>query len=138
MQFFDAQKKLVRLWFIWVMLLISLIGYHLLFGVFRYDSSGPIMIFVGLFITPVFTLILGNNFLNDNVFQKEIKSVFIFRLAYFTSIFYLLSFTVAIFAFIKSTSEQFNILMPNAKLLFAFLEIVNGGLLFYFFSNNKK
>lgn len=138
MKFFDAQKKLVKLWFVWVMLIIALVTYHLLFGVFRYDSAQPVMVFVGLYIAPVFSLILGSNFLDKEKYEEEIKDIFIYKLAYYTSVFYLLIFSLTMLALIKSTTAEFNNLMKNAKLLFAFLEIINGGVLIYFFSKNKK
>lgn len=143
MTFFEAQKKLVQLWFIWCMILLAFVGFHTLIstGVFNPpEVAAKIWEWIGKYLASIFVLIIGSSFFNREANGPTLKDPIYYKLSLFTSIFYLSIITAMIFTILFScdTNESFLNTLENTSLILLFLLPIVTGLLGYFFYKSKK
>ena len=140
MKFFEAQKKLVKIWFVWISLLMIFVTYHVLKGKYVHVAN-EIMEFVKFYITPIFSLIILSNFFSRDLFDEIIKDQIYYTLALYGSVLYLFTLTF-LFCYVLFKPDTnyalFMIAYKNGCLLFKFYEPIMVGVLGYFFYKNKK
>ncbi|MFN8274780.1 MAG: hypothetical protein U0X58_07865 [Flavobacteriaceae bacterium] len=143
MTFFQAQKKLIKLWFVWCLLIIAYIAFQTMMttGVFSPPEVAPkIWEWMGKYLGAIFTLIIGSSFFNKEEKSPILKDIIYFRLSWFTSIFYLASITIIILVIVMACDnyESFVDALDRTSLVLNFLLPVATGLLGYFFYKSKS
>lgn len=144
MNFFKAQKTLISVWFIWGLLLILYIGYHIIFGNYKDIESSKLIAWVATYLASIYTLMVVSSFFNKNLFDETLKSNIYFYLAMTASVLYLLLITVALMNTpnINECGDDcyeiyIHSLQELGQLLNFILPILTA-LLGYFFYKNKK
>ncbi|MTH17130.1 hypothetical protein [Flavobacterium sp. LC2016-01] len=141
MTFFIAQKQLIKLWFIWTMLLLIFVGYHLLFGIFK-PIPKEVMTWFAKYLASIFALIMSSTFFSQKLFEEQLKDKIYFYLAIGTSILYLTFITVVLVILPRTeeinSKEDYIAQLKNMGLVFNFLLPILTGVLGYFFYKSKK
>lgn len=141
MTFFIAQKQLIKLWFIWTMVLVLFVGYHVLFGIFK-PIPKEVITWFAKYLASIFALIMGSTFFNQRLFKEELNDKIYFYLAIGTSILYLTFITVVLVILPRSeqvnSKEEYLIQLKNIGLIFNFLLPILTGVLGYFFYKSKN
>ncbi|TDP00823.1 hypothetical protein [Flavobacterium sp. 245] len=141
MTFFIAQKQLVKLWFIWTMLLLIFVGYHLLFGIFK-PIPKEVMTWFAKYLASIFALIMGSTFFSQKLFEEQLRDKIYFYLAIGTSVLYLVFITVVLVILPRTeeinSKEDYIAQLKNMGLVFNFLLPILTGVLGYFFYKSKK
>ena len=141
MTFFIAQKQLIKLWFIWTMLLVIFVGYHILFGIFE-PIPKEVMTWFAKYLASIFALLLGSTFFSEKLFAEELNDKIYFYLAIGTSVLYLAFITVVLVVLPRTeeinSKEAYIQQLANMSLVFNFLLPILTGVLGYFFYKSKK
>jgi uncharacterized membrane protein len=142
MTFFEAQKKLIRLWFIWTLLLLAYVGFQTMIstGVFHPNTVAQKMWeWIGKYLASLFVLIMGSSFFSKMSDNPVLKDPIYFKLSWYTSLFYLTTITIMIFLIVFSCEDftSFIQTLANTSLMLNFLLPIVTGLLGYFFYKNK-
>jgi hypothetical protein len=142
MNFFQAQKKIAYLWFIWGFLLISYIGIGIIYN--NYDDVLKELIdWLLKYLASILTLITGSNFFKKDIFDELLRDKIYFRLAYIGSILYLIYITEIIVVEPMRKGDMDNkdyiqILDQSGFFLKFFLTILITLLSFFFYDNRKS
>jgi predicted MFS family arabinose efflux permease len=141
MTFFIAQKQLIKLWFIWTMVLLIFVGYHLLFGIFK-PIPKEVMTWFAKYLASIFALIIGSTFFSQKLFEEQLNDKIYFYLAIGTSVLYLVFITVVLVILPRTeginSKEDYISQLKNMGLVFNFLLPILTGVLGYFFYKSKK
>lgn len=141
MTFFIAQKQLIKLWFIWTMLLLIFVCYHLLFGIFQ-PVPKEVMIWFAKYLASIFALIISSTFFSQKLFSEQLNDKIYFYLAIGTSVLYLAFITVVLVILPRTddmnTKAAYINQLNNMGLVFNFLLPILTGVLGYFFYKSKK
>ena len=141
MTFFIAQKRLIKLWFIWTMFLVIFVSYHIQFGIF-FTIPKEVMVWFAKYLASIFALILGSTFFSQKLFVEELNDKIYFYLAIGTSIIYLAFITVVLVVIPRNkqfdSKELYIAQLDNMSLVLNFLLPILTGVLGYFFYKSKK
>ncbi|MDQ6472130.1 hypothetical protein RB619_15875 [Flavobacterium sp. LHD-80] len=141
MTFFLAQKQLIKLWFIWTMILLIFVGYHLLFGIFK-PIPKEVMTWFAKYLASIFALIMSSTFFSQKLFEEELKDKIYFYLAIGTSVLYLAFISVVLIILPRTeeinSKDDYIAQLKNMGLIFNFLLPILTGVLGYFFYKSKK
>lgn len=143
MNFFQAQKKLVRLWFFWGMILFAYVAYQTVMsgGVFSPPEVARSMWeWIGKYLASLFALIVGSSFFNRAADSPTLKDPIYFRLSFLVSVLYLSVVTVLIFVIIFCCDDHDGFLqaLERTGFVLQFLLPLVTALLGYFFYKSKK
>lgn len=143
MTFFQAQKKLIKLWFIWCLLLLAYVAFQTIMttGVFSPPEVAPkIWEWMAKYLGAIFTLIIGSSFFNKEEQSPVLKDIIYFRLSLFTSIFYLSLITILILVIVMACDnyDSFVDALYRTSLVLNFMLPIATGLLGYFFYKSKS
>ena len=141
MTFFQAQKKLIRLWFLWCMILLAYVAFQTIIPTGSFANvAAEVWEWIGKYLASIFALIIGSSFFNKEENSPVLKDPIYFRLSFFTSIIYLAAITTMIFVIILSCDNHdcfLESLDRTSHVLNFMLPIVTG-LLGYFFYKSKS
>ena len=141
--FFRYQRKLVLLWFIWGSIIFIFTFQKSFFGYFKH-STEPIWTFIGVYLGGIYSLITGSSFFKHKLSNYLLKDIIYFRLAYISSIIYLLGVSIVIFIvplYILQNGgnlEDFRNALAKTNTIFKVLLPIQIGLLAYFFFKKEK
>ena len=143
MTFFQAQKKLIRLWCLWCLLLLAYVAFQTIVstGVFSPpEVASKIWEWMGKYLASIFALIIGSSFFNKEENSPTLKDPIYFRLSFYTSIIYLAVITTMIFVIILSCddNESFLQALDRTSHVLNFMLPIVTGLLGYFFYKSKS
>lgn len=140
MTFFSAQKQLITIWFIWTMLLVIFIGYHLLFGILI-PVDNEVMTWFAKYLVSIFSLIIASTFFSREIFEEELASKIYYYLALGTSVLYLIFITVVLVVVPRTehlTKQKYIDKLDSSGLILNFLLPILTGVLGYFFYQNRS
>lgn len=146
MDFFSAQKKLIKLWFIWSVILLLYTAGHTLFGIYE-PVAQEVWQWLGIYLAPLFALITGSTFFKKSFFEEVLRDKIYYNLAFYGSIFYLILITVILvflprYVSIQYTGDSNRQLyldsLDKAGFILKFILPILFVLLGYFFYKSKK
>jgi hypothetical protein len=142
MNFFQAQKRIIYLWFFWGCLLMIYIAIGIRYGHYD-DVLKELMIWLTKYLAVIFTLITGSNFFSKSYFEEKLKDIIYFRMAFVASFLYLLYISEILIIEprlfgLDMSAERFIAKLDDSGQLLNFLLPVVTALLSYFFYKNKK
>lgn len=144
MDFFKAQKTLITLWFIWGLLLMLYIGYHIIFGNYKDVDSSKLITWIATYLASIFSLIMGSSFFSKDLFNEKLKDNLYFYLAVGASVLYLLFISITLVNVPNNSEcgekcfEIYLLSLDKIGKLLNFILPVLTALLGYFFYKNKK
>ncbi len=143
MTFFQAQKKLIRLWFLWCMLLLAYVAFQTIMssGVFSPpEVASKMWEWIAKYLASIFALIIGSSFFNKEENSPTLKDPIYFRLSFYTSMVYLAAITTMIFVILFSCDDHESFLqaLDRTSMVLNFMLPVVTGLLGYFFYKSKS
>jgi type IV secretory pathway TrbL component len=139
MKFFQAQKRIISLWFIWGLLLLIYVTFHVLFSLFKPIAS-EVITWVAKYLASIFALMTGSTFFGRDYFEEELKDIIYFRLAFWISVVYLLLVTVILVIVPKTSCGKacFLTALDNSGSILNIVAPILIAVLGYFFYQNKK
>ncbi|WP_417888081.1 hypothetical protein [Zunongwangia sp.] len=141
--FFRYQRKLVLLWLIWGSIIFIFTFQKSFFGYFK-QCTGPIWTFIGVYVGGIYSLITCSSFFKHKLSNYLLEDIIYFRLAYISSIIYLLGVSIVIFIiplYILQDGgnlKDFRNALVKADTIFKVLLPIQIGLLTYFFFKKEK
>jgi Mn2+/Fe2+ NRAMP family transporter len=143
MTFFQAQKKLIRLWFIWCMILLAYVAFQTIIstGVFSPpEVASKMWEWIGKYLASIFALIIGSSFFNKEANSPTLKDPIYFSLSFYTSMIYLAAITAMILVIILSCEDHasFEEALERTSQVLNFMLPIVTGLLGYFFYKSKN
>lgn len=143
LSFYKYQRKLVLLWFLWGSVILIFALQKSFFGYFNH-SIKPIWTWIGIYLGTVYSLITGSSFFKHKLGNYYLKDIIYFRLAYISSILYLIAISVVIIIMplyiLENGGDREELLrkFADSDTVFKVLLPIQLGLLTYFFFKKEK